>query len=302
MKALKPPLDSNLVNSVTSDIADKPVVPVLGLRERGKLRRRKRIKETARTVFVELGYEAATTREIAERAEVSLGTLFAYAPTKSELLMMIVNDDHAEMGGDRLPAYQPDTPLMDLMMAFSRQEYSYWGQYPELARQARREITVVLLGRQAGPEAVRFAGRKPKLLAEMAAFVKSKQKSGALSTKAPPELIADMWWALYNQSLHNWLNQAQPDLRKGLLEMQRLLALAMDGLGAEPTEFGKAASYTGRSGALAVATAAVVAEPPLARPAAKPASSAAKAAVLATKPAAPASKAAPRRAAKTAAR
>ena len=225
--------------SVTTDAADRPAAPVMGLRERGKLRRRKRIKEAARAVFVERGYEAATTREIAERAEVSLGTLFAYAPTKSELLLMIVNDDHAEMGGDRLPAHGPDTPLMDLMMAFGRQEYAYWGQYPELARQARREIAVVLLGRQAGPEAVRFAGRKPQLLAEMASFVKGKHKSGSLATGAPPELIADMWWALYNQSLHNWLNQARPDLRKGLLEMQRLMALAMHGLGASPAEFGK---------------------------------------------------------------
>ncbi len=256
-----------MAKSVTTDAADKPASPVMGLRERGKLRRRKRIKEAARAVFVERGYEAATTREIAERAEVSLGTLFAYAPTKSELLLMIVNDDHAEMGGDRLPPHGPDTPLMDLMMAFGRQEYAYWGQYPELARQARREIAVVLLGRQAGPEAVRFAGRKPQLLAEMAAFVKGKQKSGSVGTDAPPELIADMWWALYNQSLHNWLNQARPDLRKGMLEMQRLMALAMHGLDASPTEFGKEAPSAVR--AAAVAPAAVEAEPAKARAAAK---------------------------------
>jgi AcrR family transcriptional regulator len=140
-----------VAKSVTTDAADKPASPVMGLRERGKLRRRKRIKEAARAVFVERGYEAATTREIAERAEVSLGTLFAYAPTKSELLLMIVNDDHAEMGGDRLPPHGPDTPLMDLMMAFGRQEYAYWGQYPELARQARREIASPAASRSCWP-------------------------------------------------------------------------------------------------------------------------------------------------------
>jgi AcrR family transcriptional regulator len=265
-----------LPKSVTTDAADKPAGPVLGLRERGKLRRRKRIKEAARAVFVERGYEAATTREIAERAEVSLGTLFAYAPTKSELLLMIVNDDHAEMGGDRLPAHGPDTALMDLMMAFGRQEYAYWGQYPELARQARREIAVVLLGRQAGPEAVRFAGRKPQLLAEMAAFVKGKQKAGSVGTDAAPELIADMWWALYNQSLHNWLNQARPDLRKGMLEMQRLMALAMHGLDAAPAEFGK--EVAGLTRAAAAPTADSDAEPSKARTAAKASRRPAKAA------------------------
>lgn len=224
--------------------AEAPVAaPALGLRERGKLRRRKRIKEAARAVFVERGFEAATTREIAERAEVSLGTLFAYAPTKSELLLMIVNDDHAEAGWDHLPAHTAETPLMELMLAFGRREFNYWGQYPEIARQARREIAIVLQGREAGPEATRFAARKPLMLAEMSVFVKGKQKAGALSTRAPADLVADLWWAIYNQCLHSWLHWPEPDVRKGLVDMQCLLALALDGLGALPAEFAKVPSY-----------------------------------------------------------
>ena len=65
----------------------------LGRRERGKLEKRRRIREATREVFRRKGYEAATTREIAARADVAIGTLFAYASDKRELLMMVINDD-----------------------------------------------------------------------------------------------------------------------------------------------------------------------------------------------------------------
>jgi AcrR family transcriptional regulator len=55
-----------------------------GLRARGK--RRRRLREAAHKVFLERGYEGATTREIAARAEIAMGTLFIYATEKRDLL------------------------------------------------------------------------------------------------------------------------------------------------------------------------------------------------------------------------
>ena len=51
--------------------------PVLGRRERGKLDRRSRIRAAASELFAQLGYDAATLRQIAHRAHVGLGTLDA---------------------------------------------------------------------------------------------------------------------------------------------------------------------------------------------------------------------------------
>jgi len=53
-----------------------------------------------------------------------------------------------------------------------------------------------------------------------------------LTTKAPAELVADLWWAIYNQNLHNWLMVAKPNPRQGVAELRRLLTLAVQGLGA----------------------------------------------------------------------
>jgi AcrR family transcriptional regulator len=216
--------------------------PSLSVRERSKQRRRTRIKEAARTVFIERGYEAATTREIAERADVSLGTLFAYAPTKSELLLMIVNDDIEPLRSAGFREAPANRSLVDVLMAFCEDDMAYWGRHPEIARQARREIGVVLLGRPAGPEAVRFASWKPLLLADVAELVAARQRAGRLSNAAPPELVADLWWAIYNQHLHNWLMDERPNLRNGVQGLRALLELAIRGLNPSAQELEPAAA------------------------------------------------------------
>ncbi|WP_010539584.1 TetR/AcrR family transcriptional regulator [Dietzia alimentaria] len=68
-----------------------PTAP-LGRRERSKDAKRARIFSAASELFGERGFEAVTTREIADRADVAAGTLFRYAATKSELLLMVYND------------------------------------------------------------------------------------------------------------------------------------------------------------------------------------------------------------------
>jgi len=67
--------------------------PQIGLRERNKADKLKRIREAATELFLEKGYDNTTTRAIAHRAGVGMGTVFVYAPTKRDLLFLIVNDD-----------------------------------------------------------------------------------------------------------------------------------------------------------------------------------------------------------------
>lgn len=202
----------------------------LSVRERGKQRRRTRIKEAARTVFLERGYEAATTREIADRADVSQGTLFVYAPTKSELLLMIINDDLEVLRADKFGSAPLTRPLIEILMDFAARDMGYWAQYPEMARQARREVGVVLLGRPSGPQAMRYAAWKPMLLESLAAIVREKQVANFLRSTVSAELVAELWWAIYNQNLHNWLVSDKPDIAKGLAQLRNLLQLAIVGI------------------------------------------------------------------------
>jgi len=65
-------------------------------RERNKQDKRERIVATTRELLANEGYDAMTIREIAARAQVAVGTVFLYASTKAELLLMVLGSEHAD--------------------------------------------------------------------------------------------------------------------------------------------------------------------------------------------------------------
>src|SRR5215218_4611367 len=68
----------------------------LGRRERNKQQKLERIVAAATELFAERGVEDVTTQQIADKADIGTGTLFLYAKTKGELLLMVQNTHYAE--------------------------------------------------------------------------------------------------------------------------------------------------------------------------------------------------------------
>lgn len=64
----------------------------VGRRERNKAEKRDRIFAAAADLFENRGFDCVTTAEIAAAADVGAGTLFRYAASKGELLLMVLND------------------------------------------------------------------------------------------------------------------------------------------------------------------------------------------------------------------
>lgn len=69
--------------------------PPLGRRERNKQAKLDRIIAAADELFFDHGVDDVTTAQIAEKADIGSGTLFLYAKSKGELLLMVQNSSYA---------------------------------------------------------------------------------------------------------------------------------------------------------------------------------------------------------------
>ena len=68
----------------------------VGRRERNKQVKLDRITAAAAELFAEHGVDEVTTQQIAEKADIGTGTLFLYAKTKAELLLLVQNSSYAD--------------------------------------------------------------------------------------------------------------------------------------------------------------------------------------------------------------
>ena len=67
-------------------------VAVEGRRARNQAVRRKRVIDAAMELAADGGYEAVQMRDVAERADVALGTLYRYFPSKDQLLVAALGE------------------------------------------------------------------------------------------------------------------------------------------------------------------------------------------------------------------
>src|ERR1700716_1359464 len=72
--------------------------PSPGLRERKKQKTRDTIIKVALDLFAERGYEQTTIAEIADAAEVSPRTIFAYFPSKEDIVFCQLPEAQARLG------------------------------------------------------------------------------------------------------------------------------------------------------------------------------------------------------------
>jgi AcrR family transcriptional regulator len=83
-----------------------------GLRERKKQRTREAISNAAIDLFLDKGFDQVSISQVAEAAEVSRRTLFAYFPTKENLVLHRLADHETESA--RVVRANPDAPLAAL--------------------------------------------------------------------------------------------------------------------------------------------------------------------------------------------
>lgn len=92
----------------------------LGRRERNKQQKLERITAAAAELFAAHGIDDVTTQQIAEKADVGTGTLFLYAKTKGELLLLVQNAHYAVALETGRTAAAREADTIDATMALLR--------------------------------------------------------------------------------------------------------------------------------------------------------------------------------------
>jgi len=116
-----------------------PGAPI-GRRERSKQDKRERIRAAARELFAVHGVGGVTTQQIADRADIAIGTLYLYAATKAELLIMVQNQKFATAIDDGLAAAATVKGTLDGVLALIRPVVTCLREHVENGRTYLHEL------------------------------------------------------------------------------------------------------------------------------------------------------------------
>lgn len=116
-----------------------------GRREIAKAEKRARILAAARSLMGEKGYAQMSMSEVAARADVAAGTVFQYAATKAELLMMVTENIWADHVNDTLdatpgPTQHSPAAVVDAIMDSLDPIFDMAVHWPETTVWIAREI------------------------------------------------------------------------------------------------------------------------------------------------------------------
>jgi AcrR family transcriptional regulator len=203
-----------------------PAPRPLGQRERNKIDKLRRIKDAARELFVEKGFDDTMTREIAIRAGVGLGTIFIYAANKRDLLFLIVNDELEDISKEAGASISEQASLLENLLDVSRRHYEFFARQPALSRLVLREMVFYESGAQAG----RFQTTRESLIELFGKVVALAVTQKSASPNETPQFVGWTIFCIFQVELRRWLSHNAPDLREGMAALQRALTLFIGGM------------------------------------------------------------------------
>ncbi|NBA96040.1 TetR/AcrR family transcriptional regulator [Pseudomonas sp. R5(2019)] len=171
-----------------------------GLRERNKTAKRSAIMAAARKAFAEIGFEMARLRDIAASAGVATGTVFLYAKTKEELLLLVFEEELEPLinaGFETLPSdglQRQLRTIFDVVADHHEQNFS-------LCRHFLKEI--LYLDGACRVELKRFIRSWIERIAKLIDEAKTK---GEISDHVNADHLAELVLGIFMLVMRDWLN------------------------------------------------------------------------------------------------
>lgn len=166
--------------------------PTPSSRAGAKARTRSKVLQAARSLFMERGYDAATIRDIAARAGLSTGAVFASFSDKADLFKAVLAEDLGRQLDLLEAAQSVDLPVRETLLRLFRAAYAFHLEQLPLLQAATGLSWSQGLD---GP-----LGHRPAYSPAVAAItgiLNRGRERGELSDKADTKLIAEMVWDGY---------------------------------------------------------------------------------------------------------
>lgn len=210
-------------------VAVETALPI-GRREHNKQVKLARIRKAALQLFQAKGYDATTTKEIAQTADVAIGTVFMYANDKRDLLFLIFNDALDGVVETAFRQVETDKPLSLQAFGVFSHFYKAFHQQVLLARLLLRELVFFSDGKQAA----QYMENRRRIIEGLRGMARVARTKGLISTNCDVEKIANTFFFLYSGEVRLWLNDDKPDLKRGLASLKATFALFGTGLDEQP--------------------------------------------------------------------
>lgn len=199
-----------------------------GLRERHKLDKLQRIQSAARKVFLEKGFDGATTREVAEIAGVSHATVFVYAKDKRDLLFLVFNDDLDQVTEDARLAVDQSKPLLNQLLQLFGPYYRYFAKDPQIGLVGIHQYGTAAIG--GTPQMQRVHLRSEATLRAISSSIESCKATGSVAARVNSAIAAQVVRAVYLAEMDHWLHTTPTEVETGLRSLRSALRLVFDGL------------------------------------------------------------------------
>ncbi|MDQ0471212.1 TetR/AcrR family transcriptional regulator [Labrys wisconsinensis] len=177
-----------------------------GLRARQKADRSRRILEAATSLFREAGYEAARIEDIAERAEVSVGTFYNYYENKGDILVAVVSMEVEEvLEAGRAIVEAPPPSVAEALKTLIEQYYDHSLVY--LSKAMWRAAMAMSIQQPESPFSRRYTDLDQRLCEQVSSLIRKLQLRGAVMPGIDAEAVGQMLFNNLNAMFTEFVKQ-----------------------------------------------------------------------------------------------
>jgi AcrR family transcriptional regulator len=223
----------NIARTVRPRTAALYTEPKLGLRERNKIDKLRRIKAAAAELFTQKGFDATTTLEITTRAGVGEGTLFLYAKDKRDLLFQIRLEELDNIRERGFAKIDPNAALLEQLVVPEVAMYRHVAKNIRLERIFFEEISFC-----SGEHAARFQENRARAIARIEKVLVRAQRAGQIRCDEDVSFVARHMFYSSMGAMRWWIAQPKPRLSEGIADIRRVYTLHLRSLNPHPIVFG----------------------------------------------------------------